>query len=164
MLHRLASGNRLLLPDRACEILDRATKLGFPADYLARIQDSLVLAKALVSDFDDYLTQIEYALEDARYMALIKCWWDARRWKPYDPRVDELATAAADHLLANPQLLTILTGVLPKSDASIRQELLDERRSRVARSWVRLSALLESKLRAAGVDIPGRTTPSRRIG
>jgi len=72
-------------------------------------------------------------------MSLIKRWWDARGWKPYDPRVDELATAAADHLL-------------------------DERRSKVARSWVRLSALLEDKLRAAGVDIPGRTTPSRRIG
>src|SRR5262245_7663468 len=86
MLHRLASGNRLLLPDRACAILDRATRLGFPADYLARIQDGLVLAKALVSDFDDYLTQIEYALDDAQYMALIKRWWDARRWKPYDPR------------------------------------------------------------------------------
>lgn len=164
MLHRLASGNRLLLPDRACAVLERATKLGFPADYLARIQDGLVLAKALVPGFDDYLTQIEYALDDTRYMNLIKRWWDARGWKPYDPRVDELATAAADHLLANPQLLTILTGVLPKADASIRQELLDERRSKVAPSWVRLSALLEEKLRAAGIDIPGRAIASRRSG
>jgi DNA-binding transcriptional MerR regulator len=156
MLHRLASGNRLLLPDRACAILDRATELDFPPDYVARIREGLVLAKALVPEFDDYLTQIEYALDDARYMALIKRWWDARAWKPDDPRVGELATAATDHLLANPELLTILTSFLPKADAAIRQELIDDYRAKVAPSWVRLSALLEANLRAAGIDIPGR--------
>jgi len=163
MLQRLAGGNRLLLPDRACAILDRAAALGFPPDYLARVREGLVLAKALVPEFDDYLTQIEYALDDARYMALIKRWWDARAWKSDDPRVGELAMAATDHLLANPKLLTIMTGFLPKADAAIRHQLLDDHRAEVAPSWVRLSALIEAKLRAAGIDIPGRTVP-RRIG
>lgn len=162
MLHRLAGGNRLLLPDRACAILDRATELGFPPDYLATVREGLVLARALVPAFDDYLTQIEYALDDTRYMALIKRWWDARAWAPDDPRVGELATAATDHLLANPELLTIVTGFLPEADAAIRHELIDAHRAEVAPSWVRLSALLEANLRAAGVDIPGRSRPSRR--
>jgi DNA-binding transcriptional MerR regulator len=156
MLHRLAGGNRLLLPDRACAILDRATKLGFPPDYVARIQDGLVLAKALIPEFDDYLTQIECSLDDAVYMALLERWWDARAWEPDDPRVVELARAATDHLLAKPELLTILTGFLPKADAAIRHELIDDYRAEVARSWVRLSALIEANLRAAGIHIPGR--------
>lgn len=105
MLHRLAGGNRLLLPERACTIVDRATELGFHPDYLARVREGLVLAKALIPEFDGYLTQIEYALDDARYMALLKRWWDARAWEPDDPRVGELATAATDHLLANPELM-----------------------------------------------------------
>src|SRR5262245_29822225 len=108
MLHRLAGGNRLLLPDRACAILDRAAELGFPSDYLARIEDGLILAKALVPAFDDYLTQIESTIDDARYMALLQRWWDARAWEPDDPRIAELATAAAEHLLANPEHLTMV--------------------------------------------------------
>lgn len=156
MLHRLAGGNRLLLPDRACAILDRATELGFPPDYLARVREGLVLAKALIPGFDDYLPQVEYTLDDARYVALLKRWWDARAWEPDDPRVGELATAAADHLLANPELLTILTDFLPKADAASRHALIDDYRAEVAPSWVRLSALLDAKLRAAGIDIPDR--------
>jgi hypothetical protein len=102
------------------------------------------------------LTQVEYAVDDARYIALLKRWWDARAWEPDDPRVDELAAAAADHLLANPKLLTVMTGFLPKADAAIRHELLDDYRADVAPSWVRLSALLEATLLAAGIDITGR--------
>jgi|SRR5262245_10684112 len=162
MLQRLAGGNRLLLPDRACAILDRATALGFHPEYVARVQEGLVLAKALIPDFDGYLTQIEYALDDARYIALIKRWWDAKAWKPDDPRVSELAMAAADHLLANPKLLTILTDFLPKADGPIRHQLIDERRGEVAASWVRLSALIVARLRVAGIDIPSRVPVARR--
>jgi MerR family transcriptional regulator, thiopeptide resistance regulator len=165
MLHRLAAGNRLLLPDRACAILDRATDLGFHPDYVARVQEGSVLAKALIPEFDDYLAQIECALDDAKYIALIKRWWDAKAWKPDDPRVGELATAATDHLLANPKLLTILTDFLPKGDNRIRHQLLDDRRAEVAASWVRLSALIVARLHEAGIDIPGRVPVLRqRIG
>ncbi|AKF85521.1 transcriptional regulator, MerR family [Myxococcus fulvus] len=156
MLHRLANGNRLLLPDRACAILDRATRLGFPPDYLDMIRESLVLAKALVPKFDDYLTQVEHSLDDARYMDLLKRWWDARAWAPEDPRVAELATAATEHLLVNPELLKVLTGSFPKAKAALRQELLENHRAEVAPSWVRLSALLEANLRAAGINLPKR--------
>jgi len=100
--------------------------------------------------------QIEYALDDTQYMGLIKRWWDAREWEPDDPRVAELATAAANHLLANPRLLTIMTGFLPKADSAIRHAVLDDYRAETAPSWVRLTALLEASLRAAGIDIRGR--------
>jgi hypothetical protein len=49
-----------------------------------------------------------------------------------------------------------MTGFLPKADAAIRHELLDDYRADVAPSWVRLSALLEATLLAAGIDITGR--------
>jgi MerR family transcriptional regulator, thiopeptide resistance regulator len=156
LLQRLASGNRLLLPERACVILDRAADLGFDPEYLAMVRDGLVLAKALIPKFDDYLTEIEHTLEDAQYLAILKRWWDARAWEPEDPRIRELVQTATEHLLANPERLTILTSYLPSADAEIRHELINDYRAGVAPSWVRLSALLEANLRAAGVKIPGR--------
>jgi DNA-binding transcriptional MerR regulator len=156
MLRRLSGGNRLLLPDRACAILDRAAELGFAPDYLATIPESLILARALIPKFDEYLAEIEYAIDDAPYMNLMKQWWEARQWEPDDPRVAELAMAASDHLLANPKLLTIMTGFLPDTDAASRHAVLDDYRAQMAPSWGRLSALLEANLRAAGFDIRRR--------
>ena len=42
-LHRLAHGDRVLLPDRACAILDRLAELGFSPDYVAWQWEALVL-------------------------------------------------------------------------------------------------------------------------
>lgn len=78
ILDRLTTGNRLLLPDRACAILDRGAKLGFPAEYLAIGREAVILAKAVVPNFDDFLTQVEHTLGDSRYVALLKGCWEAR--------------------------------------------------------------------------------------
>ncbi|MFG3116352.1 hypothetical protein ACGF4C_18310 [Streptomyces sp. NPDC048197] len=58
-LHRLADGDRALLPDRACAILDRMAGLGLGPDYVAAQREALVLARALVPEgFDGFLTSL----------------------------------------------------------------------------------------------------------
>ena len=76
-----------------------------------------MLAKALVPEgFDDYLTTIEHALEDPRFVALTKRTAEAAGWEPDDPRVAELATAMAEHYLANPAQLKIVTGLQARTE------------------------------------------------
>ncbi|MEV0236400.1 MerR family transcriptional regulator [Nonomuraea sp. NPDC050786] len=154
-LHRIADGNRALLPDRAVALLERMLGLGFSADEVAATREGWVLAKALVSEgFDDYLTHVEHALEDHRFVALIKRGAEAAAWEPDDPRIAELATAMADHFLANPAHLKIVTGLQARTEAATRYELIalhgEEQDSAAARGV----ALIENKLRSAGVHIP----------
>ncbi|MGN5381787.1 MerR family transcriptional regulator [Streptomyces lasalocidi] len=80
MLHRLAGGDRALLPDRACTLLDRMPGLGYTADDVTTIREALVLVRALVPEgFDHYLAQIERGLDDPRYVSLIQRCWRAER-------------------------------------------------------------------------------------
>jgi DNA-binding transcriptional MerR regulator len=154
-LHRLADGDRALLPDRAVVLLERMSGLGFPADEVAAAREGWVLARALVPEgFDDYLTHIEHALEDTRFVALIKRATEAAAWEPDDPRIAELATAMADHFLANPAHLKIVTGLQARTEAATRYRLIalhgEEQNSAAARGV----ALVETELRAAGIHIP----------
>ncbi|NUS05071.1 MAG: MerR family transcriptional regulator [Nonomuraea sp.] len=154
-LRRLADGDRALLSDRAVALLERLSGLGFPADEVAATREGWVLARALVPEgFDDYLAHIEDALDDPRFVALIRRAAEAAAWEPDDPRVAELATAVADHFLANPAQLKIVTGLQARTDAAIRYRLIalhgEEQGSAVAQGV----ALVEARLRAAGVHIP----------
>ncbi|WP_240777533.1 MerR family transcriptional regulator [Nonomuraea basaltis] len=124
-LHRLADGDRALLPDRAVALLERMLGLGFPADEVAATREGWVLAKALVPEgFDDYLTHFDHALEDTRLVALTKRAAEAAAWEPDDPRIAELATAAADHYLANPALLKTVTSLQARTEAATRYTLI----------------------------------------
>jgi MerR family transcriptional regulator, thiopeptide resistance regulator len=154
-LRRLANGgDRVLLPDRACALLDRAPGLGFTADDVALAREALVLVRALAPEwFDDYLSQVERAVEDPRWVWLNKRVWDAGGWELDDPRVDELATAVVDHLLAHPSLLPIPTPLQARADGAIRYELLRHYGQEQKPAWARLTALIEAKLRAAGIEI-----------
>ncbi|MEV4129271.1 MerR family transcriptional regulator [Nocardia sp. NPDC049707] len=155
MLHRLADGDRALLGDRAVELLERMPGLGFPAEVVAATREGWVLAKALVPEgFDDYLTDVEYAHEDTRFIALSMRLGEAMTWEPEDPRVEELATAAADHFLANPALLKIVTGFRAGTEAATRYTLIRQYGAAQTPAATRLSMLFATKLRAAGVDIP----------
>ncbi|WP_346674007.1 MerR family transcriptional regulator [Nannocystis sp. SCPEA4] len=155
-LGRLADGDGVLLPDRARAFLDRLPDFGLAPDDVAKIREGLVLARALVPDgFDDYLTQVEHGLADTRFVALAKRAWEAETWAPDDPRIEELATATADHLLANPGLLAILTSFQGRTDDdAARYRMISDFGNDQARAWARLTRLLEAKLRAAGVPIP----------
>ncbi|MER6383957.1 hypothetical protein [Streptomyces sp. NPDC001250] len=49
-LHRLAAGDRALLPDRACAFLERMPGLGYTADDVTTVREALVLVRALVPE------------------------------------------------------------------------------------------------------------------
>lgn len=157
-LHRLATGDRALLPDRALALLDRAADFGFTPDDVTMAREGLVLVRALVPEgFDDYLSRIERALDDPRYMSLIKRMWCAAEWEPDDPRVDELATAMADHYLAHPSLLPIPAGLQARTDSAIRYSLLTHHGQEQKPAWARLTTLVEAHLRSASIELPGQT-------
>ncbi|BCY08875.1 MerR family transcriptional regulator [Actinoplanes sp. L3-i22] len=154
-LHRLADGDRTLLPDHAVALLQRMPGLGYTADEVAATRDGWVLAKALVPQgFDAYLTSFEHALQDTQLLALARRAADAVTWEPDDPRIAELATAAAEHYLADPVLLKTVTGLQARTDAAARYTLIAHHGEQQTPAAARLSALFETRLRAAGIRIP----------
>ncbi|MDX3538521.1 MerR family transcriptional regulator [Streptomyces sp. MB09-01] len=154
-LHRLAHGDRVLLPDRACAVLDRLAELGFSPDYLAGQREALVLARALVPEiFDSFLVRLEHALDDPEHVELTKRGWEARSWDPHDPRIEELASALTGKLLANRALLAAPAGFHNRPDAASRYALVNHHREDQTPSLARLNTLVEANLRAAGIDIP----------
>ena len=113
------------------------------------------LARALLPEsFDDFLTQLEHRLDDPEFVELTKRSWDALSWDPDDPRIDELASALSDNLLANRALLAMPTGFRARSDAATRYGLINHHREDQSPTLARLTALVEANLRAAGIDVP----------
>ncbi|MGO4456674.1 MerR family transcriptional regulator [Streptomyces sp. M-16] len=154
-LHRLAHGDRALLPDRACAVLEGLAGLGFGADYVATQREALVLARALVPElFDSFLTQLERWLDDPGWIELTKRGWEAMSWDPDDPRIDALASELADRLLAERERLAMADGLRSRSDTASRYGLVNHHREERSPSLVRLNALVEANLRAAGIDVP----------
>lgn len=154
-LHRLASGDRTLLPDRAVAMLEGMPTLGFTPYDVQTARESFVLAKALVPEgFDDYLTDIEHALQDPRFVELTRRTAELAAWAPDDPRVAELAADLAEHYLANPAQLRIVTGLQARTEAATRYRLVAHHREQHESAAARLTALLEARLLAAGVRLP----------
>lgn len=151
MLHRLYGGDRVLLPDRACAILERLPGLGFTEDFVTTAREGMVLVRALVPEsFEDYLAVIERAIDDPHYVSLIRRWSGAGDWDPDDPRVEELATAWAEHLMANPSLMPTLPGLRARDDGAARNEVLSHHGEEGKPAWTRMTTLIEAKLRTAG--------------
>lgn len=154
-LRRLATGDRVLLPDRAGAILDQLTDLDFDADFVAVQREALVLARALAPElFDNYLSQLEHRLGDPQDVDLLKRAWEAESWDPDDPRIEELASAMTDKLLANRELLVMPTGFEARPDSATRYELINHHREDQWTTSARLTELIQANLRAAGFDIP----------
>ena len=155
MLRRIADGDRALLPDRACAILGRFAELGLGADFVAAQREGLVLAKALAPEFfEGFLTQLEHRLDDPRHVELQRRGWEARCWDPDDPRLDDLAAELADNLLAQRDLMTAQADYFRTPDATARYELVNNHLADELPGLARLTALLESRLRAAGLSVP----------
>lgn len=153
-LRKLAAGDRVLLPERVYAVLDRAAGLGFTEDDLRMAREAFVLVKALLPEgFDEYLAQIEHSFDDPRYVSLMLRCWHASDWEPHDPRIDELATELVDHLVTDPTRLPTLPGLQNRADGAARYGLLTHFGEERKPAWARLTALIEEKLRSAGVDI-----------
>ncbi|MEU5869249.1 MerR family transcriptional regulator [Nonomuraea sp. NPDC047529] len=154
-LHRLAHGDRVLLPDRACAVLDRLAALGFDAEYVAIQREALVLARALIpAIFDSFLTRLEHSLDDPELVELTKRGLEARDWDPDDPRIEHLAAALAAKLLAGRAAHGMPEGFGRQPDAAARYGLVNHHGEGREPSIARLNALVEAELRAAGVDLP----------
>ncbi|SFE00407.1 DNA-binding transcriptional regulator, MerR family [Actinopolyspora alba] len=154
-LHQIAEGDRALLPDRALDLLHRMSDLGFEADYVATQREALVLSLALVPEgFDSFLTLLERRLDDPGYVNLAKRCWEAENWQPDDPCIEELATAVAEHFLANPTLLGDPTDLRVWSDAVPQYRMINYHRQDLMPISARLTALIETELRSAGVPVP----------
>ncbi|WP_246205474.1 MerR family transcriptional regulator [Agromyces salentinus] len=154
-LHRLADGDRALLPDRACALLERMRALGFSPDYLVGQREGLVLARALLPvGFESFLAQIELRLEDPVFVDLTKRSWEAEAWDADDPRIEELATATADHYLANPALLGDPEIMRAWLNATAKYSLINNHGEDQAPISARLTALTEARLRSAGIAVP----------
>ncbi len=104
--------------------------------------------------FDSFLGQLEHRLDDPGYIDLIRRASEAETWEPDDPRIEELAAAIAEHYLAHPALLGNLTGAHVWTNASTQYRLINSHRQDQAPIAARLTALTETKLRAAGIPIP----------
>ncbi|MFE5792263.1 MerR family transcriptional regulator [Streptomyces sp. NPDC056503] len=155
-LHRLDHGDRALLPDRACAVLERLTALGFDPDYVAGQREALVLARAGVPEiFDRFLTRLERSLDDPESVALTRRGLDAASWDPDDPRIAELARAWVAKLLADRALLETPPEFHARPDAASRYDLVNHHREDHP-ALARLNALIEADLRTAGVDVPRR--------
>ncbi len=140
-LHRLAHGDRALLPDRAHTILDRLAGLGFDPDYVATQRE----ARALVPEvFDTFLTRLEHGLDDPEFVELTKRGLDAASGEPDAPRIEELASALADKLLADRvpepvrRLRPVRTGQPPPGrPGTVHRPVEQTGRGEPARSWHR---------------------------
>ncbi|MEU6246591.1 MerR family transcriptional regulator [Glycomyces sp. NPDC047010] len=159
MLHRLADGDRALLPDRAVAMLQGMRDNGYTAAEIESTRDSWILARALVPEgFDDYLDQFEHVLGDAALRDFSRRVAEAAAWDPDDPRIERLAADAADHYLADPVLLKTVTGLQARTDTAARYAMIARHGERPTPAMARLSSLFEARLRAAGIRIPGPST------
>lgn len=159
MLHRLADGDRALLPDRAVAVLQRMLDTGYSGDEVAATRESWVLARALVPEgFDDYLDQFEHAIQDTTLIDLSRRVAEAANWEADDPRIGRLAMDAADHYLADPALLKTVTGMQARTDTAARYAMIARHGDQPTPAMARLSELFESRLRAAGIRIPRPNT------
>ncbi|WP_345279272.1 MerR family DNA-binding transcriptional regulator [Streptomyces gulbargensis] len=154
-LHRLAHGDRALLPDRACAVLERLAELDFGPDYVTTQREAMVLSRALTPEvFDLFLANLEHRLDDPEFVELTKRGWEARSWDPDDPRIEELASAVAANLLGVRALLALPAERPHGPDAASRYGVVNHHREDEAPSIARLNGLVEEHLRAAGIDIP----------
>ncbi|MFD8477920.1 hypothetical protein [Kitasatospora sp. NPDC059673] len=89
-LHRLADGDRTLLPDRACAVLELMRELGLGPGCVAAQREALAPARAMVPEgFEGFLAQLEHRLGDREFVRLTKPGREAEAWDPGDPRAEE---------------------------------------------------------------------------
>lgn len=155
MLERLAVGDRVLLPDHACAVLDSLAALGFDAGYVEAQREGMILVRALVPEgFDTFVTQIQERLADPTFVELQKRSWEAASWDADDPRLPELADATAENLLRSHLPNAVPSVYRARADAIDRLGFISRHRAEEVPAIARFNELVEARLRAAGVVVP----------
>ncbi|MET9934137.1 MULTISPECIES: MerR family transcriptional regulator [unclassified Streptomyces] len=154
-LHRLDHGDRALLPDRACAILETPAGLGFDPASVTGQREALVLTRALVPEISDgFMTWLEQPLADPETVELTRRGWEARSWDPDDPRIGDPARELAGELLARRELLSMPSGFENRPGTATRYGRVNHPMEDRVPSIARLNALVEAELRAAGIGVP----------
>jgi hypothetical protein len=139
----------------ACGCVKAPTDDALGPAYVESQREALVLARALVpEDFDGFLTLLEGRLDDPEFVELLKRAWEAVSWASDDPRLDDLATAVADNLLAHHIPKTLPEGFRATPDAGTRYGLINRHRADQLPAVARLTTLVDARLRAAGIALP----------
>ncbi|CAM3341411.1 MerR family transcriptional regulator [Stackebrandtia soli] len=95
-LRQLDQPDRLCLPPEALEYLDRLRVIGLSDRHEHAIRDGFILSYALAPDIARAILPARTALlDDAEYVAVLRGYDDAIDWNPDDPRLEQLADAAA---------------------------------------------------------------------
>lgn len=82
---------------------------------------------------------------------------DVINWGEGDPRVDQLASDMAEHYLAHPDQLEIITALQIRSDTEARYGWVARHREKHDSANAPPASPLETKLRAGGATLPGAT-------
>jgi len=125
-LRHLDQPDRLCLPAEAVEFLERLRTIGLSKRHQQAIRDGWILGYAVAPDITRAILPTRTALlDDEEYVAVLRGYDDAIDWDPDDPRLDQLADAAArlaqrmtlisdlpDFDKVPPETIDILTGHL----------------------------------------------------
>ncbi|WGW12125.1 MerR family transcriptional regulator [Saxibacter everestensis] len=125
-LRHLDQPDRLCLPPEAVEYMNRLRAIGLSERHEHAIRDGWILGHAVAPDITRAILPARTALlDDDEYVAVLCGYDDAIDWGPDDPRLNQLADAAArlarrmtlasdvpDFIKASPETIDILTGHL----------------------------------------------------
>ncbi|PSK93703.1 DNA-binding transcriptional MerR regulator [Murinocardiopsis flavida] len=95
-LRHLDQPDRLCLPAEAIEYMERLRAIGLSERHEHAIRDGFILSYAVAPDITRSILPTRTALlDDEEYVAMLRGYDDAIDWSPDDPRLDQLAAAAA---------------------------------------------------------------------
>lgn len=138
-LRHLDRPDRLCLPAEAIEYLERLRAIGLSERHEHAIRDSFILSYAIAPDVTRNILPTRTALlDDDEYVAMLRGYDDAIEWAADDPRLDQLADAAAR--LA--QRITLVSERLPPETI----EILNGHLGIDCPAWERLDELLTRRL------------------
>lgn len=123
-LRHLDQPDRLCLPPEAVDYMERLRVIGLSERHEHAVRDGWILAYALAPHIARAILPAHSALlDDDHYVAMLRGYDQAIDWDPDDPRLDELADAAAnlarrmtmpsdlpDFSRVPPEVVDILTG------------------------------------------------------
>jgi len=154
-LRHLDQPDRLCLPPEAIEYMDRVRAIGLTEPHEHAIRDGFILSYALAPDITRIILPARTALlDDAEYVAVLRAYDDAIEWAPDDPRLEQIADAAAR--VAERMMMV---SDLPDFDQMTSEtvDLLSGYVGIESPAWDRLDKMLHQRL------VPDRDAPSTAI-
>lgn len=155
-LRHLDQPDRLCLPPEAIAFMDRLRAVGLSERHEQAIRDGFILSYALAPDLTRAILPSRTALlDDDEYAAVLRGYDNAIDWSPDDPRLDDLADAAAQ-LAQRMKMVSDLPGFDRVPPETV--DLLVGHRGIDSPAWQRLDQLMTRRLAASAEDRTTETT------